>query len=702
MEVGNIIFSFGTEKIHNLKLFEEEYNFDLEKNSEDVYISFEKKYELSEYKFKDYMLEKRYKYTESMKDELDYYLYSHQIKTIENIEKYNNLLISTGPNSGKTTSYLMLIIDHVLKNKYEKGLKSIIVYPDKDSLKKDIDKIEKIIKNSNIEIGLILDNPLKNNSKNIIENKDILIKSPPDILIVDPMSLDKLLVIPDERKIFKKENLKYIVFEQMDKYVGMKMTHLNYLKKRIKNYFNKNLSYIGTLNTLIRKKTSDPYLSEKRQEIREFGKDFFELYDFNIVLQYIEPIYEEKIYFKNPKKIDYKKHIESFSKNDYKGILNTVFNLESLENEKIIEYFLTDEFFQKIYEKLNKERYIRLDELIRFVKDSYLIIYKEKDILNMLIFYFKIFDEFRKYTDKKIDNNINHFLIKIFLFLNRSKKEHVKQIITGMTELPKISKLDTSKAYSQHINSSFAIRQNSFKELYNFFLSNDIISVADIFLDSYKHLYYYGLLPSFDYREDIIKIFKNSLFIIDLENPLKTFYYTNAIPALVEGNALEIENEQYLVLNHHRRNNSDIVKVEKIDEKIEKKKNIEMKTGIEIKNERRIFNNTILEVTIYEEAIVSFIPFNTLEKKEEEGRYSLIRDVLKIESKINSLNFSEKIKNHIKNYLGILDNEFHFITKEKKEENKIEIYIADLINYKIFNRLSTEIIQKIYNATKNN
>jgi hypothetical protein len=40
--VGNIIISFGTEKIHNLKLFEEEYNFDLEKNSEYVYISFEK------------------------------------------------------------------------------------------------------------------------------------------------------------------------------------------------------------------------------------------------------------------------------------------------------------------------------------------------------------------------------------------------------------------------------------------------------------------------------------------------------------------------------------------------------------------------------------------------------------------------------------------------------------------------------------
>lgn len=40
--MGNIIISFGTEKIHNLKLFEEEYNFDLEKNSEDVYISFEK------------------------------------------------------------------------------------------------------------------------------------------------------------------------------------------------------------------------------------------------------------------------------------------------------------------------------------------------------------------------------------------------------------------------------------------------------------------------------------------------------------------------------------------------------------------------------------------------------------------------------------------------------------------------------------
>jgi hypothetical protein len=52
---------------------------------------------------------------------------------------------------------------------------------------------------------LILEESLKHDSKNIIENKDILIKSPPEILIVDPMSLDKLLVIPDKRKIFQKK-----------------------------------------------------------------------------------------------------------------------------------------------------------------------------------------------------------------------------------------------------------------------------------------------------------------------------------------------------------------------------------------------------------------------------------------------------------------------------------------------------------------
>jgi hypothetical protein len=67
---------------------------------------------------------------------------------------------------------------------------------------------------------------------------------------------------------------------------------------------------------------------------------------------------------------------------------------------------------------------------------------------------------------------------------------------------------------------------------------------------------------------------------------------------------------------------------------------------------------------------------------------------------INNLN---ELKTHNNSYYGIVKTLVYFSTLYFSVQFLLGvIMIVDLINYKIFNRLSTEIIQKIYYATKNN
>jgi hypothetical protein len=67
---------------------------------------------------------------------------------------------------------------------------------------------------------------------------------------------------------------------------------------------------------------------------------------------------------------------------------------------------------------------------------------------------------------------------------------------------------------------------------------------------------------------------------------------------------------------------------------------------------------------------------------------------------INNLN---ELKTHNNSYYGIAKTLVYFSTLYFSVQFLLGvIMIVDLINYKIFNRLSTEIIQKIYYATKNN
>ena len=56
-------------------------------------------------------------------------LYRHQSEAIKIAHRGENYVLTTGTGSGKSLSYIIPIVNYSLKNKSQKGIKAIIVYP---------------------------------------------------------------------------------------------------------------------------------------------------------------------------------------------------------------------------------------------------------------------------------------------------------------------------------------------------------------------------------------------------------------------------------------------------------------------------------------------------------------------------------------------------------------------------------------------
>ncbi|MFG0252771.1 MAG: DEAD/DEAH box helicase, partial [Phycisphaerales bacterium JB038] len=56
-------------------------------------------------------------------------LHTHQTQAVFAAARRDNYVLSTGTGSGKSLSYIVPIVDHVLRNGSGKGIQAIIVYP---------------------------------------------------------------------------------------------------------------------------------------------------------------------------------------------------------------------------------------------------------------------------------------------------------------------------------------------------------------------------------------------------------------------------------------------------------------------------------------------------------------------------------------------------------------------------------------------
>lgn len=217
-------------------------------------------------------------------------LYRHQEEAIRQAVKGENLIVTTGTGSGKTESFLIPVINQLLKEKEAgtlgPGVRTLIIYPMNALVNDQVRRIRTILKDMDVESAITFGRftgetpekyseakkkyeevedtqnfPLRDNELICREQMRI---NPPNILITNYAMLEYMLLRPGDNIIFSDENAKkwqYIVFDEAHSYNGAKGIEVASLVRRIKAMLMRDdIKFILTSATLGDEKSTDEIL----------------------------------------------------------------------------------------------------------------------------------------------------------------------------------------------------------------------------------------------------------------------------------------------------------------------------------------------------------------------------------------------------------------------------------------------------------
>ena len=190
--------------------------------------------------------------------------YHHQFESFKRLSTRNDhqpepVILTTGTGSGKTESFLFPLLDYCYQHRDKPGIKAIILYPMNalatDQARRIAEEINafkdeegnQVLKGT-IRAGLFIGEGKNKKGKqratrmgddHIIEDRDTLVKSPPDILLTNFKMLDFSLLQARFHGLWKynfqyPELLKFIALDELHTYDGAKGSDVANLIRRLK------------------------------------------------------------------------------------------------------------------------------------------------------------------------------------------------------------------------------------------------------------------------------------------------------------------------------------------------------------------------------------------------------------------------------------------------------------------------------------
>ena len=210
-------------------------------------------------------------------------LYKHQEISVKKLSEGKNVVVSTGTGSGKTESFLVPIINSLMKEKEEKGIitpgvRALLIYPMNALANDQISRLRSVLANypsitfgaytgqtpEGEERALERYKALNNGSKplkNEIISRSRMKDTPPNILITNYSMLEYLMLRPKDNSFFQGQhshNWRFIVLDEAHTYSVSTGIELSMLLRRLKAYLqDSDIRYILTSATLGGEKTNN-------------------------------------------------------------------------------------------------------------------------------------------------------------------------------------------------------------------------------------------------------------------------------------------------------------------------------------------------------------------------------------------------------------------------------------------------------------
>ncbi|MEY2833592.1 MAG: hypothetical protein RLZZ574_2851, partial [Cyanobacteriota bacterium] len=140
--------------------------------------------------------------------------YYHQEQAFRCAKRDEPYVVTTGTGSGKSLSYVVPIIDDLLRNPQLKGIRAILVYPMNALINSQEEEFRKYLgDNSPIRVARYT------GQENLSQKSDIQ-NNPPHILLTNYVMLELMLSRVHEQKLVQSPVLKYLVLDELHTYRG--------------------------------------------------------------------------------------------------------------------------------------------------------------------------------------------------------------------------------------------------------------------------------------------------------------------------------------------------------------------------------------------------------------------------------------------------------------------------------------------------
>jgi ATP-dependent helicase YprA (DUF1998 family) len=198
-------------------------------------------------------------------------LYRHQAEAVAAARKNEPYLVSTGTGSGKSLTYLVPIVDDVLKNNpADHSVRALVVYPTNALINSQLKALQDFKKNWQ-------DCPVtfsRYTGQDRGKDRDRILTDPPHILLTNYVMLEYMLIRPTDRSLLHQATraLKFLAVDELHVYRGRQGADVAMLMRRVRQRAGRDdLLCIGTSATL----ATGEDRNATRARIGEVGSRFF-------------------------------------------------------------------------------------------------------------------------------------------------------------------------------------------------------------------------------------------------------------------------------------------------------------------------------------------------------------------------------------------------------------------------------------------
>ncbi|MEU1288855.1 protein kinase [Kitasatospora sp. NPDC005856] len=204
----------------------------------------------------------------------------HQREAIEAARAGDSYVLTTGTGSGKSLSYIVPIVDRVLRERAAAGpgtagrVRAIVVYPMNALANSQLKELEKFLRYGFGE-GREPVTFARYTGQESDERRDEIRKNPPDILLTNYVMLELMLTRPGDRDSLVRmaEGLQFLVFDELHTYRGRQGADVALLIRRVREACRAadTLQCVGTSATM---STEGSWEEQQREVAKVAGRLF--------------------------------------------------------------------------------------------------------------------------------------------------------------------------------------------------------------------------------------------------------------------------------------------------------------------------------------------------------------------------------------------------------------------------------------------